>query len=74
MGQQQVVVNPNVVTNEVAYTKAYAISTLVSDLQSLSEDDLANSKTELRDLQGQADQLRRDVQPSSKHPEMHATL
>ncbi|KAH8165047.1 hypothetical protein CIB48_g3188 [Xylaria polymorpha] len=66
MGQQQVVVNPNVVTNEVAYTKAYAISTLVSDLQSLSEDDLANSKTELRDLQGQADQLRRDVQPSSK--------
>ncbi|KAI0424914.1 hypothetical protein F5Y09DRAFT_352941 [Xylaria sp. FL1042] len=66
MDQQQVLASPNAVTNEVAYTKSYAISALVSDLQSLSEGDFRSSKTEVRDLLGRVEELRRDVQPSSK--------
>ncbi|KAI1277214.1 hypothetical protein F5Y07DRAFT_407922 [Xylaria sp. FL0933] len=66
MDQQQVLASPNVVTNEVAYTKSFAISALVSDLQSLSESDFRSSKTKVRELLGQAEEIRRDVQPSSK--------
>ncbi|KAI0817906.1 hypothetical protein GGR55DRAFT_622514 [Xylaria sp. FL0064] len=64
MDQQQVLTTPNVVTNEVAYTKSFAISALVADLQSLSETDFRSSKTNVRELLGQVEEIGRDVQPS----------
>ncbi|KAJ8123200.1 hypothetical protein ONZ43_g796 [Nemania bipapillata] len=66
IGRQQAPTNTRVVTNEMAYTKAYAISELVSELQSLSEGGLEDSKTEMRGLLAQAEHLCRDIQPSSK--------